>query len=333
MIYKYFQLAIKNIYNIYIFKLSIREFYMHISFRQLEIFISVAKLGTVVKASEKIGISQSAASMSLNELEKNLQAPLFVRVGRNLKLTPFGENQLVLAEDILTLGRKFERFGKESTEEYKIHIGASQTIGNYFLPKLMAEFMRANPNIHLEVSFHNSEEVIEKVTQRGVDLGFIESSLDPKNLWKCSCRKDNLIIVASKNNPLTSKKNLVLQDLLEAKWILREKGSGTRDIFVQAMGDYFEQLNVAMNLDQHLAILNLVENSDFLTPVSESIVADRIANGALVKLEVPFLPLSRQWSLIGLPGQIPNEQVKSFIEFLGIKDFYKKLNRFQSRSK
>lgn len=306
---------------------------MHISFRQLEIFVSVAKLGTVVRASEKVGISQSAASMSLNELEKVLEVPLFMRVGRNLKLTPFGESQLVLAEEILNLAHKFEKFGRQGLEEYKIRIAASQTIGNYFLPKLMAEFMRKNPSINLDVSFYNSEDVIEKVSQRGVDLGFIESSLDPKNLWKCSCRKDKLVIVASKNHPLAKKSLLTLKDLLAAKWILREQGSGTRDIFVQAMGNYFDKLNVAMNLDQHLAILNLVENSDFLTPVSESIVADRITSGALVKLDAPFLPLSRQWSLIGLPGQIPNEHIKKFIEFLGIKDFYKKLNNFKSRLK
>lgn len=306
---------------------------MHISFRQLEIFVSVAKLGTVVKASEKVGISQSAASMSLNELEKNLQAPLFVRVGRNLKLTPFGEIQLTLAEEILTLAKKFETYGKDFVQKYNIKIAASQTIGNYFLPKLMAEFMRANPNISLDISFFNSEDVIKQVSDRVVDLGFIESSLSPKNLWKCSCKKDKLVIVASKNHSLANKKDIQLEDMLSAKWILREKGSGTRDIFVQAMGDYFDKLNIAMNLDQHLAILNLVENSDFLTPVSESIIADRIATGALVKLNTPFLPLSRQWSLVGLPGQVPNEQIKSFIEFLGIKDFYKKLNNFQTRVK
>lgn len=270
---------------------------MKITFKQLEVLVAVAKHENMSLAAEKIHLTQSACSMSLSNLEQQLRGTLFNRVGKRLILNERGRILYPKAINILTQVNELQNLMADNQKNPIGHliVGASSTIGNYVLPKIISEFIGHFPQTKISLQVSNTEQIIKQTLNFDIDIGFIEGNCYSLDLNVQTWRQDELIIIASPNHHLSKKKKISLQDLKNAEWILREKGSGTREQFEAAM-----KANILPFLEfSHTeAIKHAVTTGIGIGCVSELTVTELLKNKSLVHIPTSFLKLSRYFYIL-----------------------------------
>ncbi|NWN81697.1 MAG: LysR family transcriptional regulator [Halomonas sp.] len=288
-----------------------------VSFRQLQVFATVARLGTVSAAALELSLSQSATSQALSELERHLGVVLFERHGRRLYLNGLGRHLMPRAEQLLD---GVEAFVAAATEpEGELHgaldVAASATVGTYLLPGLVGGFSEAHPRADLRLRLRNTLEVMTDVLRLEADLGLIEGECREPRLASEPWREDRLVVVCAPSHPLARCGRLDDAGLGEAAWILREPGSGTRAVFEQAMLDRDMLPRVRMELGQHEAIKQAVRAGLGLGCLSRLSVADELARGELIALD-SALSLRRTFSLVWHPERYRSPLWQAFKVFL-----------------
>jgi DNA-binding transcriptional LysR family regulator len=268
---------------------------MRYTLRQLEVFSTVARTGSVSRAGQELGLSQSATSSSLADLERQFDLQLFDRMGKRLRLSARGAALRARAEAVLELARDLEGGFESRVVEHRLRIGATLTIGNYVAVPLVARFMRANPAIALTLDVANTEEISRRVANFELDVGLVEGEVDHPDLETTPWRDDDLVVFCGARDPLARKRVLTDQDLLSAAWIVRERGSGTRQAFDRAMRGLLPQLRVALTLGQTEAIKRAVEAGLGLGCVSRIALEDAFERGTLKPCRVPHRDFRRQF--------------------------------------
>jgi DNA-binding transcriptional LysR family regulator len=268
---------------------------MHITLRQLEIFTEVLKSGSTTQASLVMALSQSAVSAALTDLENQLTVKLFDRVGKRLVLNEHGRllypRAVALLEQAGEIGRLFQQ-GNGA-----LRLFASSTIGNYILPEIIAAYRRDFPDAPLALQVGNSLDVINAVMDFRVDLGLIEGPSHNPALITQPWLQDELVVFAAPDNPLAGAP-VSLEQLAEAPWILREQGSGTREIVDYLLLARLPSLKPVMELGNSEAIKHAVRYGLGISCLSRRVVAEALALGTLVTLDVPLPPLIRHLYLV-----------------------------------
>ena len=267
---------------------------MKITFKQLEIFIAIAKHENMSLAAEAIYLTQSACSMALSTLEKQLGVKLFDRTGKRLILNERGRVLYPEAINLIARANELEHLMMDTHKNPVGHliVGASSTIGNYVLPKMISRFSKNFPQVKISLRVNNTEQIIKEALNFEIDIGFIEGNCYALDLNVEKWRKDELVVIAAPNDPLNKKKKLSLEDLKNAKWILREKGSGTREQFENAIN---ANILPFMEFSHTEAIKQAVMTGIGIGCVSELTAIELLKNRSLIKLATPFLKLSRQF--------------------------------------
>jgi len=268
---------------------------MRYTLRQLEVFLAVARTGSVSRAGQELGLSQSATSSSLADLERQFDLQLFDRMGKRLRLSARGTGLRAQAEAVLELARDLERGLESRTVEHRLRVGATLTIGNYVAVPLVARFMREHPTIGLTLEVANTTQIARQVANFELDVGLIEGDVDQPDLETTSWRDDQLVVFCGAHHPLARKRALTDPDLLSAPWIVREPGSGTRQAFDRAMRGLLPQLRVALTLGQTEAIKRAVEAGLGLGCVSRIALEDAFERGTLKPCRVPHRDFRRQF--------------------------------------
>ena len=272
---------------------------MAISLRKVEAFVAVAKLSSVTQAAKQLLLSQSAVSMALADLENHYAGKLFIRRNRTLILNDRGKHLLPLAETILKQTADFTKQLESSTQEPtgELNIGASTTIGNYLLPLLVANFSKKYPKAHIIMQVGNTEEISNLLERGELDLALIEGPCHIESLKQSNWRDDQLIIIAAPDHPWADNKELNRQDLLEAEWIMRETGSGTREVFERALGVPLNHLPAVVELGHTEAIKKAVEAGLGVSCLSRLAVQRELDLGVLVAIPTN-LDLTRPLTLL-----------------------------------
>ncbi|MBI6548204.1 DNA-binding transcriptional regulator YeiE [Xenorhabdus lircayensis] len=268
---------------------------MRITLRQLEIFAEVLKSGSTTQASQQLALSQSAVSASLTDLEGQLGVKLFDRVGKRLVTNEHGRLLYPKALALLEQAGEVEQLFK--LELGALRLAASSTIGNYMLPKMLAKYRQDYPDTPLELNISNTQDVIKAVVEFRVDLGLIEGLCHDPELITQPWMKDELIIFSSPESPLLHH-DLNVEDLIKAPWILREKGSGTREVLDHLLFSQMPRFNIAMELGNSEAIKHAVQYGMGISCLSRRVVQEQLKNGTLTELVIPELSLSRTLYLI-----------------------------------
>ena len=272
---------------------------MNISVRKLQIFVLVARYGQVTRVAEELLLSQAAVSMALAALERQHGGALFERRGRRLLLNERGRLLLPQAQTILAELEDFSRRLEDTAEQPMGHlcIGASSTIGNYLLPRLVATFSRRYPQIRVSLSIDNSENIANAVENAKLDMGLIEG---PCHLGSLNCRMwrdDELVVIAAPEHAWAQRQLISMDDLLAGDWIVREAGSGTREVFEQALHCPINNLASVIELGHTEAIKKAVEAGLGVSCLSRLAVQRELDNGWLI--EVPTrLSLKRELSIV-----------------------------------
>lgn len=289
---------------------------MHrITIKQLTVFTAVAKENSVTTAASRIGLSQAAVSQALSDIEHLLSQRLFDRVGRRLVLNAAGKALLPQALDILDRISVIE--SPAHTQPFFLRLGASLTVGNHQLVPIMSQFLVAKPHGHIQIDIANSEEIARALLRFDLDAGFIEGTNYHSELQAIPWQEDQLAIIAAPNHPLCHTQPTP-EKLAEVDWILRERGSGTREIFEQAILPHFQANRVRLEISGNKAINQAVLQGIGVACVSTVTVASELASGTLVALDVPWLALSRTLNIVLNKQKHLSKPLLSFLQHCGM---------------
>jgi DNA-binding transcriptional LysR family regulator len=268
---------------------------MRYTLRQLEVFLAIARDESVSRAARALAMSQSAASGSLADLERQFEVQLFDRVGKRLQLSALGRAVRARAEAALDQARELERALDSQSATGLLRIGATLTIGNYLTVPLMARFMRENPGAQVTLAVANTEAIARQVANFEIDVGLIEGEIEHPDLEMTPWHDDELVVFCAPGHALARRRALTDDDLRKAPWIVRELGSGTRQTFDRAMRGLLPQLHIALALQHTEAIKGAVEAGLGLGCLSRITLAEAFRHGTLKPCRVPHRDFRRQF--------------------------------------
>lgn len=298
-----------------------------ITLKQLAVFVSIYQTGSTSRASEEMHLSQSAVSSALTELESRLQMPLFERVGRRLNQHPNAHPIYIQAQAILGQSLTLEHYHQYQAGQ--IHIGASTTIGNYVLPSLLGKLYEALPDANVDMYIANTQEVVSEVEQLNIDIALVEGiprPIDMKAIEQREWRTDTLMIFAKRDskwlkNVATYSQDegfyqLTINQLAQLPLLVREAGSGTRQIIDEQLLKYLPNAEVVKAIHQSEAIKHMVSADIGLGCLSQHVIETGLATGELVQVSVAGIDLSRTWWLVWHKARHQSPIWQTFIDII-----------------
>ena len=271
---------------------------MNFSIRQLEIFLCVAKYQSVSKAADQLCLSQSAASASLQNLEKSYGVNLFDRHGNKIKLNAIGHPLRKEAETLFAHCQQFDDALRRHADIGHLRVGASFTIGNHLVVRYLADYLNNYPEADVQFDTANTPDIVAKVLNYEVDVGMIEREVQHRELELIPWKEDELVVFCSPSHPLAGKEALTDEELRAAHWIVRESGSGTRQTFERALHGLVPELDLALELEHTEAIKRAVETGLGISCLSRVCLREAFTRGSLVELPVPHRDFSRDFYFV-----------------------------------
>jgi DNA-binding transcriptional LysR family regulator len=290
--------------------------------RELELFYLLSDNPHVSQLSQKIEISQSAISLAIKSLEKKLSEPLFDRIGKKLVLNERGRVfKQETYKHFLAL-KDAENIFKQDRLSGVIKIVSSKTIGNFIMPQLVYDFGMQNPNISIKKDIKNSAKIIEMVKDGEVDMGIIEAECDEENILKERLGEDALLVVSC--DEAFAKKSYYIDQLFSKKWLLREEGSGTRELFLDSLEKLGEELEWGMEFTEFEEMKTvLLKNRETITCISKFAVEKELERGELFEVALINMQLRRSLYLIYHKDKYKTTLFKAFKKY--IKQHFKTL--------
>jgi DNA-binding transcriptional LysR family regulator len=287
--------------------------------RRLQVFHAVAKQMSFTKAAETLFMTQPAVTFQIKQLEEHFNTRLFERGHGRIALTPAGEIVLEYAERILALSSELETRLREMTGRLSgpLLIGASTTIAEFLLPRVLGEFKSQHPEVQPKLVVANSEAIENRVAEHTLDIGLIEAPSHLPSLLTQMCCEDELQVIVSPAHPLAKAKTVTPKQLIAYPYVSRESGSGTReftDLYFRKAGVNPTDLSVVMELGSPEALKGVVGTGLGFAILSKATVAKEQKLGELVA--VPLNPkLLRSLSLVYPKEKFRSRLVNTFVEF------------------
>ena len=264
---------------------------------QLRIFVAVAEHEHMTRAAESLHLTQSATSAAIAALETRYATQLFHRVGRRIELTEIGRAFLIEARAVLARAAAATTVLTDMAGMTRgsLALAASQTVGNYFLPPVMAHYRQRFPGIDLSLRIGNTEQVADWVRDGEVDLGIVEGAVDHPALATQPVGDDELVLVVGQSHPWARQRTIAPAQFAETQWVLREVGSGTRAIAQSVLdpsGIAPDDIRIAMELPSNEAVCAAVVAGAGASIISRLVATALIGNGDLIALDAQ-LPTRR----------------------------------------
>lgn len=291
---------------------------MHYTLRQLQVFLAVAHFENVTRAADSLSMSQSACSGALKDLENQYDVQLFDRVGKRLQANELGRLLRPKAEALLERAQAFESDLMKHKEVGQLKVGATLTIGNYLAVELITRFMDGTPEARVSLDVANTSTIAQELLNFDIDLGLIEGEFHHPDLNVIPWREDELVCFCAPEHPLATKTLLADADILEAQWILREQGSGTRQTFDRAMHGLLPKLKILLELQHTEAIKRAVAANLGISCLSRISLQDAFKRGALVPLATPQRDLSRVFYLVLHKDKYRSAGIERWMEICGV---------------
>lgn len=287
--------------------------------KELDIFFKLCENSHISNLAKQINLTQSAISISLNSLEKKIGENLFDRVGKKLVLNERGrffKNKAI--KPYLELKNLKDSFSDDLLKG-ELKIASSKTFNSINLSSYIFDFI-SNHEVSITKYSQNTKEIIDEVLDSTIDLGFIEKEFDDSNIIKERIASDSLIIVTS--DETLSKKEYYIDQLYSKKWILREKGSGTREVFLSKL-KYLDEFKITMEISNFEEIKDiLLQHKDTLTCISKLAVKKELEKKQLFEIKTKNLKFDRELYMIYHKNKYKS---KLFLEFTSyIKKCFKK---------
>jgi len=287
----------------------------------LRSLVAVADHGGITEAAAALGVSQSALSRRIDQLEEALGAPLLERAGRGVALTAMGQ---IAAVEGRQLVQRYDRMKARIVEHLRldagvVRIGGGATAVGFLLPRAIAAFRKQHPRVVFQVKEAGSREIEAAVLGEELELGIVTLPTRSREVDERPLAQDKIVLVASKDHPLAKQDHVEAQDLNGQNLVGFEAGSAVRWLIDAALREAQVEVNVVMELRSVAAILQMVETTGSLAFVSELSVLPPAAPRArnVVPLEVRGLEIQRELALIRKRGRSLSPAAHAFSESLG----------------
>ncbi len=288
---------------------------MKITLRQMEIFLEVVKVRHLTQVANELGLSQSAVSMSLKELESILGCKLFDRIQKKLILNEKGRAFRHAIEPLVKKLRDIEEEFMSQENRGELTLGASTTIADYIMSHIICEYMDKYPDVKIKMKIGNTTEITKMVEDGVIDIGYIEGDIENLNIIFSPIGVDELVIVTG-DKSLVRKKEYFIDNLLDYKWVLREEGSGTRSVFLNKIKNYITGLNLFLDLRHTEAIKSVLkETTGTISCISKIAVKKELENGELYQLNIKGFDFRREFYQIHHKDKYKSELFKKFTVF------------------
>jgi len=272
-----------------------------------EVFISVAVNLSFSKAAKDLFISQPAVTKHVKELERKMNVALFDRKGNKIFLTKAGKlcyRSLVKIRQAYR-DMEFDIGLLENSFKGELRIGASSTISQYLIPKLIAAFHRKYPKIKIDLFNGNSFQMEQKLLNNEIDLAFVENASSQGDLIYHNFIEDEIVVVTGVNSVFAKQKILSLETIQEIPMVLREKGSGTLEVIENSFlqkGVDLENLNIFIHLGSTESIKNFLCDFDGIALVSEKSIEKELALKNIQIIKIKDLSIIRKFRWVFRKG-------------------------------
>ena len=289
----------------------------HATFRQLEIFAFVAKHLSFTRASELLHLSQPAVSMQIKQLEHLVGMPLIEKVGKKLYLTEAGKVMRDHAEKILSSQRALEETIAKLSGAEKGHLNLTvPETANQFVTLVLAQFCKQHPGMSFHLEIHNRAGLLDCIKENSADLIIMGQTPDEMELVTKPFMKNPLVIIAPPDHELSGERNISFKELLSYKFVVRERGSGTRIAMQRFFSEQGIQLKTAMEMPNNEAIKQAVAAGLGLGIVSLHTLQQELALKQVTILQVEKMPIMRFWYIVHHKHKILSPAMTLFINFV-----------------
>jgi DNA-binding transcriptional LysR family regulator len=289
----------------------------HATLRQLQVFESVARQLSFSRAAAELHLTQPAVSMQVRQLEGLTGLPLFERLGKKIFLTEAGaelhQHSRIIAQQL-----------RDADEALAARKGLSQgqlvitmvSTAKYFVPPLLARFLKQHPGVTVKLSANNREVVLKQLAENQVDLAIMGRTPQGMDAVTEPFARHPHVIIAAPGHPLAKKRRIPLARLAEETFLIREPGSGTRGLLERLFAEHKLPLNVGMEMPSNETIKQAVQAGMGISLLSLHTVGLELKTRNLVVLDVQGLPLVRDWHVVHLAAKRLSPVAQAFKGFL-----------------
>ncbi|HUD53656.1 MAG TPA: selenium metabolism-associated LysR family transcriptional regulator [Terracidiphilus sp.] len=289
---------------------------------RIVVFRAVAEQLSFRKAAEELYLTQPAVSLQIKALEEELGVQVFDRTGAQITLTPAGKVLLRYAKQVNSLFVQVEHDIVVLTGDHagQLALGASTTIAQYVLPRLLGEFCKEHPRVHPTLISGNTEQIVDAVEKQKIELGFIEGPARSRKVKSEPFLEDELVLIASTAHEWAECASVAVSDLCSAPLLMRERGSGTRRVIEMALerqGIRHSSMRIVMELDSTEAIKSAVESGLGVGFVSRWAIAKDLRLDKNFKIvEIEGIRIKREFLVTYIKGPEPKGLAHQFRKFL-----------------
>lgn len=298
---------------------------MAFNFHQLHTFYTVAEKGSFSSAAQSLHMTQPAVTMQIQALEDYFGTKMFNRTTKRIDLTEAGKALLPFARKSKELMEQTEKEMSRFAHmlEGRLHLGASLTIGEYILPRLLGPFAKEYPHVSVSLKVTNTTQILGDILQHQLNFGLVEAPIDHPDVQLAPVLNDELTLVLSSAHPLAAKEKIRIEDVLAYPFVLREQGSGTRKVMEEAFkaqGVSIDQIRIVMELGSTGAVKSAVESNLGLSIISAASVKHEAALGLLVTRPIEGLRFHRKFYSIHLKSALLPISAVAFLTFIRERD-------------
>jgi len=289
----------------------------HSTFRQLEVFDAIARLGSFKRAAEELFLSQPTVSVQIKKLSDTVGQPLFEQIGKRIFLTDAGKALQSTCNELFSSLSNFEMLisDMKGLKRGRLRL-AVVTTAKYFAPRLLGPFCKLYPGIDVSLKVGNREHLLERLGENQDDLYILGQPPEELDVVSEPFLDNPLVVLASNNHPLVGQRNIPLERIAREPFIMRESGSGTRMALERLFQEQGLTFNVRMEISSNEAIKQAIVGDLGISVLSRHALSLDAAMGQLAILDVEHFPIKRQWFAVYPGGKKLTIIAQTFLEYL-----------------
>lgn len=266
--------------------------------RHLKILITVEEASSMSKAAKRLYITQPSVSQVIRELEDHYGVKLFERLGRKLLITDAGKTLCTQARMVISQFNALELSMEHLCQQQSLKLGATITVGSCLMAPLMDVYLRENPETQSFCYVNNTRSIEEKLLRAELDLGLIEGAVHHPDLIVKPVIDDFLVVACNSNHPFSKAKQLTAKELENQPFVMRETGSGTRDLFLDYMKRRGLKVNIGWEVTSPEIIKTILLSQSCLSTLSIRLIEKELKTGQLLAFAPAEPVFNRTFNLV-----------------------------------
>lgn len=288
----------------------------HTTFRQLEIFEAIARLGSFTRASEELFLTQPTVSMQMKKLAETVGVPLIEQVGKKIRLTADGQQLAQATREVFDI---MDHYTMSVAERQGLKQGRLSlmaiTTASYFAPRLLGEFVKLYPGIDVSLRVTNKEQVLASIADNLDDLYFLGQPPEDIDVVATPIMDNPIVVLAAPDHPLARMKKIPLERIAREPWLMREKGSGTRNAIERTFSGHGLNIHPRLELGSNEAIKQAILAGLGLSALSRHTLTLN-QPGQFAVLDVEGFPILRHWYAVYPAGRQLSVVARAFLDYL-----------------